>query len=54
MKDVLIVLILVVIIALATIYIYKAKKRGARCIGCPHSKECGLCNKGCHHTGPEA
>ena len=26
-------------------YLYKAKKRGQHCIGCPYSKECsGKCN----------
>ena len=36
--DILIVLILLVILGGAALYIYKAKKRGQTCIGCPHAK----------------
>ena len=41
MTDIVVVAVIVAIIAGASFYIYKAKKNGAKCIGCPHSKECG-------------
>ena len=41
MADVVIVLILIVIVGGAAGYIVKEKKKGTRCIGCPHSGTCG-------------
>ena len=41
MIDVLIVAILLAIFGGAALYIYKAKKRGVKCIGCPNGKTCG-------------
>ncbi len=43
MKTVIVVLILTAIIGLAAFYIYKAKKNGKKCIGCPYS---GTCSSG--------
>ena len=40
-KDIILVLILLIIAGGAGFYIYKAKKSGAHCVGCPHSKQCG-------------
>ena len=45
MINYLIIAILLVIIGGAAFYIYKAKKNGAKCIGCPNSKACS-CNCG--------
>lgn len=49
MTDIIIVAVLVLIIGSASFYIYRAKKSGQKCIGCPSSKECGSknCNCGC-------
>ena len=45
MKDAIIVLLLVIIVALIIYYLYKAKKRGESCVGCPYAKQCvGKCN----------
>ncbi len=45
-EDVIIIAILVLIVAGVSLYIYREKKRGSKCIGCPHSKNCsGGCNK---------
>lgn len=45
--DFLIILILLAVVGGAALYIYKAKKRGQTCIGCPHAKTCsGKCS-GC-------
>lgn len=38
--DIFVIGILLAAVALAARYIYKEKKRGARCVGCPFSGEC--------------
>ena len=44
MTDIIVVLVVVVIVALASFYIYRSKKNGHKCIGCPGSKNCdGSC-----------
>ena len=46
MENFVVAVILAVILGLAIRYIYKAKKSGAKCIGCPEgcsSKNCGCC-----------
>ncbi len=44
MVDFILILIIVLIVGLAGFYIYKAKKSGRKCIGCPDSKTCqGKC-----------
>lgn len=54
MENIIIIAVLAVIVGLAAGYVYKAKKSGRKCIGCPdgcscHSKEsscsCGCCEK---------
>ena len=40
MVDFLITIILVTILGAAVAYIIKAKRRGAKCIGCPDSGNC--------------
>ena len=40
MKDIIIVAILALIVVTILLYIYKAKKKGQKCIGCPYSKDC--------------
>ena len=46
MKDLILLLILAAIIGAAALYVYKAKKRGVKCIGCP-AGGCSGCNGGC-------
>ena len=48
-ENIIIIAILAVIVGLASYYIYKAKKSGKKCIGCPHScscdsSKCGSCS----------
>ncbi len=43
MENFIIIAVVVIILALAIFYIYKSKKSGKKCIGCPHS--CNCCNK---------
>ena len=31
----------------AALYVYKSKKAGAGCVGCPHAKSCGGVSCGC-------
>lgn len=46
MVDILIILLLLLIIGGAVAYIVKQKKKGVKCIGCPHSGSCGgHCNE---------
>lgn len=41
MENLILILIIIAIAGGAAGYIYKAKKNGAHCIGCPNSKQCG-------------
>ena len=41
MTDILILLVLALIVGSAALYVYKAKKRGQKCIGCPDGGSCG-------------
>lgn len=52
MQDYIIAGIIILVLGLAINYIIKAKKSGAKCIGCSHSKECGTkctCSSQNHH-----
>ena len=40
MIDILILLILLAIAGGIILYLYRAKKRGQTCIGCPYAREC--------------
>ena len=48
--DVIVVAVLALILGLAAWYVYKSKKSGKKCIGCPSggscSGQCGSCNCG--------
>ena len=53
MVDFIIAVIVLSIVGGAAFYIYRAKKSGAKCIGCPDSKtcggNCGSCGGHCGH-----
>ena len=56
MENVIVILIILCVIGAIVRYLYRAKKRGEVCIGCPYGRQCtgkppqGGC--GCHnHTG---
>jgi len=51
MKDIIVIVILAVIVLLAAGYIYKAKKSGKTCIGCPHAGQCAAAG---HKSGAGA
>ena len=46
--DSLLIVILVVIVGAAGWYVYKAKKSGKKCVGCPDGGSCGCGGKE-HH-----
>lgn len=47
MTDIIIAAVLVVIVGGAIAYIYKAKKSGKKCIGCPDDCSCSAKNGSC-------
>ena len=47
MSDFIVIAIVVVIVGLALAYIIREKKRGVKCVGCPHGKTCGGSCSGC-------
>ena len=40
--------ILLAIVAAVVVYLYRKKKRGETCIGCPYAKQCGSGSCGGH------
>lgn len=46
MENAVIIAVVLVIVALAGRYIYREKKRGVKCVGCP-SGGCAGCSGGC-------
>lgn len=42
-KNLIAIAVIAVIVGCAAAYIIKAKKKGVKCIGCPHSGSCGGC-----------
>ena len=54
MENYIIIAVVVLIVVLAGVYVYKAKKSGKKCIGCPDSGSCGSncqgCSCGCGQT----
>ena len=47
--DYIAILAILIVVGGAIFYIVREKRRGVKCIGCPHAKECGgKC--GCAHS----
>ena len=46
MTDLIIIAVVAAILAVVGRYLYKAKKRGVKCVGCP-SGGCSCCGCGC-------
>ena len=40
MIDMIVIALVVLVVGGASFYIYKAKKKGQKCIGCPYSGSC--------------
>ena len=47
MSDFIVAGIIVLIVAAALLYIYKEKKKGVKCVGCPFAETCASKN---NHT----
>lgn len=51
MENVILIVLIVLILGGAGLYIYRAKKKGVKCIGCPDgpscSGKCGGCSGNC-------
>jgi len=52
MENIALIAAIIIIVGLATFYVYKAKKSGKKCIGCPEGCHCGQdhkqsCSCGC-------
>ena len=46
MENVIVIAIVVAILGAVIAYLYRAKKRGKKCIGCPYCDQCsGNCRK---------
>ena len=46
MQNIIVIAILAVVIGAAVGYIWKQKKKGVHCIGCPDSASCPHCSSG--------
>lgn len=44
MINVILVIVILLIAFCAGMYLYRAKKRGEHCVGCPYAKMCGGTN----------
>ncbi len=51
MENLIIAAILLCIIGGIVFYLYRAKKRGETCIGCPYARKCGSKCSGCADSG---
>ncbi len=47
MDNLILILVLLAIIGLAAFAVYRSKKSGRKCIGCPESGNCASCAAGC-------
>ena len=47
MENILLIAVLTLILGGAAYYVYKAKKKGKKCIGCPAGGNCSSCHCGC-------
>ena len=43
MENYIIIVVLLAIVGLSAFYVYKAKKKGKKCIGCPYGGSCDAC-----------
>ena len=47
MQSIVVALVILAIVGAAAGYVYREKKRGVKCVGCPHAKECAAKRKSC-------
>ena len=54
MLDAIIIIFLLFLVGGIGFYLYRAKSRGAHCIGCPNAKKCpGKCSGSCTPGKPD-
>lgn len=46
MENLIILLVVAAILAAVILYICREKKKGSKCIGCPHAKTCASARNG--------
>ena len=46
--DYIVLAVITVIVTAIVYFIVRQKKKGVKCIGCPHSKSCSSCNCNSH------
>ena len=46
MESIAVTLVILAIVGAAAGYVYRAKKRGVKCVGCPHARECAARRSG--------
>lgn len=51
MKDIILALIIIAIVGGAVFYIYREKKQGKKCIGCPYANNCSATKCNCNSKG---
>ena len=51
MKDLVLVIIIALILGLVIFYLWRARKRGVKCVGCPDSGSCSGKCAGCSGCG---
>lgn len=54
MVDLMLIVVIAAIIGGMILYLFRAKKRGETCIGCPYAKQCGRHRGGCHSHAEES
>ena len=47
MENIIVIVLLIAIVGGIIFYLYRAKKSGQKCIGCPYAKECAKKKSGC-------
>lgn len=47
MENIVITVVLIIVVGGASLYIWNAKKKGQKCIGCPCSGGCKACKNSC-------
>lgn len=47
MDTIIAVAVIAVIVGLAAFYVYRAKRSGKKCIGCPYGESCVKSSQGC-------
>lgn len=46
MKDIVVILVVLLIVLAAAVYVWSQRKKGVKCIGCSHAKECAAAKEG--------